>query len=326
MKRLVYWELTPVDRGQLIRDYLAIFNGAIDDITDKNGNVIRKGLQTRWEEWLQKNAPANNLPKNVKTLIVAPFSKLVKFYEEFINIGVPETKMRNNGRLVRSDELSELDEIFKYSQGFDNSIANFFINRAEILRINTCYYCETAYINTYTFWDQGAKNIRRQFDLDHFLPKGKCPCVGLSLFNFVPSCQVCNSRIKLGKIPGKDSTEYVKFSPSSKDSDFNNNIKVRLRFGTNKDGIKGRYIHMKTNHPYEKYVNFFHLEERYEFHKNEALRLNRLQKRYPEVKIRSIANLLHYKPAIVKEDIFHLKYMKEEGRCFEKMTRDILTY
>ena len=27
---------------------------------------------------------------------------------------------------------------------------------------------------------------------------------------------------------------------------------------------------------------------------------------------------------VVREDIFHLKYMQQEGRCFEKMTRDIL--
>jgi len=27
---------------------------------------------------------------------------------------------------------------------------------------------------------------------------------------------------------------------------------------------------------------------------------------------------------VVREDIFHLKYVQQEGRCFEKMTRDIL--
>ena len=324
MKKIRYWELSPADRGQLIKDYLAIFNGVIEDKTDKNGSVVKKGLQTRWEEWLNNYAPASILPKNVKTLIVAPFNKLVKYYEEFINLPIPKTKVGQNGKQIRSDELCELDGIFKYSHGFDSMIADFFIERAEKLGIRTCYYCEMAYVNNYEYWDQGKRTLRRQFDLDHFLPKGKCPCIGLSLFNFVPSCQVCNSRIKQEEIPGQDSSEYVLFSPSSKAADYDRNITVRLRFGTDNGGVNGRYIHFKTVKPYEKYVNFFHLEERYEFHKVEALRLNRLQKRYPDVKIRSIAKLLHYKPDIVKEDIFHLKYMKEEGRCFEKMTRDIL--
>lgn len=322
MKTLPYKEMSRSERLKLVRDYLKLFENDIKDSTDKDGKTI-PGLQTRWEEWVRDYADGKGLPKKVACLLVADFERLAEVYDKFVALNIPE-RVVVNGKSVKNPVLDELEDIFKYTKGYDGKIAQFFIDRAERLGIKTCYYCEMAYVNIYSYWDSGANVTRRQFDLDHFLPKGLCPCLGLSLFNFVPSCQVCNSRIKLEEVPGKDKAEYVRFSPSSVNADFDTNVKVRLRFGTNKDGLRGRYIHFVTNSPYEKYVNFFHLEERYEFHKVEAVRLNRLKKRYPDANIRSIAHLLHYRPSLVKEDIFHLKYMQKEGRCFEKMTRDIL--
>ena len=322
MKTLPYRDMSRGERLQLVKDYLKLFEKGIKDRTGKDGETI-PGLQTRWEEWVKNHAAGKGLPKKVVYLLVADFERLAEVYDIFIGLGFPE-EVVVNGKSVKNPVLDDLEDIFKYTKGYDGKIAQFFIDRAERLGIKTCYYCEMAYVNTYHYWEKDTQVTRRQFDLDHFLPKGKCPCLGLSLFNFVPSCQVCNSRIKMEEVPGQDKTEYVRFSPSSVAAEFDENIKVRLRFGTNKDGLRGRYIHLVTNSPYEKYVNFFHLEERYEFHKAEAVRLNRLKKRYPDANIRSIAHLLHYRPSVVKEDIFHLKYMQEEGRCFEKMTRDVL--
>lgn len=322
MKTLPYKGMSRSERLQLVRDYLRLFENDIKDSTDKDGKTI-PGLQTRWEEWVRDHADGKGLPKKVVYLLVADFKRLSEVYDTFMGLGFSQ-KVDKDGGMVKNPILDDLETIFKYTKGYDGKIAQFFINRAERLGIKTCYYCEMAYVNIFSYWDNNANVTRRQFDLDHFLSKGLCPCLGLSLFNFVPSCQVCNSRIKLEKVPGSNKAEYVQFAPSSVEADFDNNIKVRLRFGTNKDGLRGRYIHLVSNSPYEKYVNFFHLEERYEFHKAEAVRLNRLKKRYPDANIRSIAHLLNYKSSVVKEDIFHLKYMREEGRCFEKMTRDIL--
>ena len=56
----------------------------------------------------------------------------------------------------------------------------------------------------------------------------------------------------------------------------------------------------------------------------EFCRLNDLKRRYPDVNIKSIARILHYSKDSVKEDLFYLKYMQEKGRCFEKMTRDVI--
>ena len=78
---------------------------------------------------------------------------------------------------------------------FSDEVAQHFLNNEdeEIYTINTCFYCNRAYINSY---ETTASAKKRQFDLDHFIPKSECPLFALSLYNFVPSCQVCNSRIK----------------------------------------------------------------------------------------------------------------------------------
>ena len=311
MKRMKYWDIKAKDFATLKSDYLKIFEKDIQDSVNAKGEQV-DGLQIRWERWRKKNASCSKFPKRIDDLFVASFDQLCDYYDDFLKLKIGEF------------ERTELEGIFKYKSGYDSAIAKFFMDNAELLGIKTCYYCETAYVNTYTTWDNGKQETRRQFDVDHFLPKDKCPLLGLSLFNFVPSCQVCNSRLKMTGVPGDSKAEYVKFSPSSKDADFEDNIKVRLRFWTPDEGLLGRYIHFRTKSPYAKYVQFFRLEDRYEFHKVEAVRLNDLKRRYPDTNVRSIARILHYQQDAVKEDLFHLKYMQEEGRCFEKMTRDVL--
>lgn len=54
--------------------------------------------------------------------------------------------------------------------------------------LRTCPYCNRNYITSY-----GEKSTA---DLDHFYQKKQYPLFALSLFNFVPSCSVCNSRMK----------------------------------------------------------------------------------------------------------------------------------
>jgi len=61
------------------------------------------------------------------------------------------------------------------------------------LNFDCCPYCNRQYITSY----RDTSRIRHTTaDLDHFYPKSIYPLFALSLFNFVPSCQICNSRMK----------------------------------------------------------------------------------------------------------------------------------
>lgn len=57
--------------------------------------------------------------------------------------------------------------------------------------LRTCPYCNRNYITRY-----GINGNKSTADLDHFYQKKQYPLFALSLFNFVPSCSICNSRMK----------------------------------------------------------------------------------------------------------------------------------
>lgn len=61
-----------------------------------------------------------------------------------------------------------------------------------LMKIHTCPYCNRQYITNYIQKDEK----RTTADLDHFYVQEKHPFLALSLYNFIPSCQICNSRFK----------------------------------------------------------------------------------------------------------------------------------
>ena len=65
-----------------------------------------------------------------------------------------------------------------------------------LMEIEVCPYCQRNYISSY--------DEKTTATLDHFYPKADYPFLALSLYNFVPSCQVCNSIFK-GDVETRDS-------------------------------------------------------------------------------------------------------------------------
>ncbi len=314
MNKIVYPPKGSVEYNLLIDEYKSIF---CTDITS---------MQNDWNSWKIANG-VNTISETVEELLVADTAQLADVYERFIKCNIP---VNIPGTRKRNPLFEQLDEIFKYNQKFDKDIATFFIEHADALKISTCYYCEMAYINTYTLQNPRHSPNRvvmhRQFDVDHFLPKQLCPILGLSFFNFVPSCQVCNSRIKGKKVLGKHSTDWDRFNPASEKYSFCKDVKIRLRMrpGTLYPKLNTSYIHFRCRNGYRDVVDFFHLEERYDFHRQEALRLRELKAKYPKSTIARISKLLGKPQKDIQEDIFHTKFITDNGRCFAKLTRDIL--
>ncbi|MBO6255709.1 MAG: hypothetical protein J6O49_19025, partial [Bacteroidaceae bacterium] len=182
------------------------------------------------------------------------------------------------------------------------------------------------YINPYIVEND---DIKSQFDLDHALAKDDCPLVALSLHNFVPSCPVCNERLKR-KTPLSDSLDGLKLvAPCSEDFVADKHIYFKVnqkRVCTSGFLRHGDCYCMKVDAHgvYSSYAKLFRLEERYEYHKGEALRLLDLKRKYPMSNIRQIARLMHKTADEVKEDIFGLHFSKDNHRCFDKMKRDIM--
>ena len=70
-----------------------------------------------------------------------------------------------------------------------------------LIGIEICPYCQRNYISSY----EENNDKKTTADLDHFYPKSLYPFLALSLYNFIPSCQICNSRFK----GNKDTRDFV---------------------------------------------------------------------------------------------------------------------
>jgi hypothetical protein len=178
------------------------------------------------------------------------------------------------------------------------------------------------------------------FDLDHILPKAKCPITSLSLFNFVPSCQVCNEKLKKDKELASTKADWLKISPTYPRSDFDNKVTFKLVpevscstfFELRKNRENYRLDLDAPDKAYENYITVFRLHDRYNYHRQLALEVLDLKERYSEEKRKEISMMLSkqfnvegstlYSEAQVKEDLFHLDYAQDD--CFSKLRKDMM--
>ena len=182
------------------------------------------------------------------------------------------------------------------------------------------------------------QDVANHFDLDHVLPKGDCPIVGLSLFNFVPSCQVCNEKLKKKKTLGDDEAQRKKLSPTSDQYDLNNQVTIALqrrdggmpKLNCMQHASEYRLTFEYRDKDYAKSVSMFRLNERYNYHKVEALRLQDLLSDY-----NGYITMLHqlfdgkglghiYTEDKIREDLFGENFYKNYHRCFGKLHEDIV--
>jgi len=172
--------------------------------------------------------------------------------------------------------------------------------------------------------------MRNHFDLDHFLPKSVCPVVGLSLYNFVPSCAVCNEKLK-GKLIWGDlsADELRKMSPSSDSYEFDAKVDIQLlprnggwmsRMQHHRDEVKLEFDSHGTAYSGE--IEVLRLKERYNYHKDIAISLHDKLLDYPTSKIREIASLFH--GLKTEEDVRNELFESEgDSMLMHKMKRDI---
>ncbi|PFL95352.1 hypothetical protein COJ37_23650 [Bacillus cereus] len=128
--------------------------------------------------------------------------------------------------------------------------------------IEVCPYCNRNYISKY----KKDGKLRTTADLDHFYPKSKFQLFSLSLYNFVPSCQICNSRFKLAK-----GVEIL--NPYTQKIDYN---KFKFEYSLKPESTLGVFFNEEnsfdikincTDTNYIQHINLFELESLYNTHK-----------------------------------------------------------
>lgn len=176
-------------------------------------------------------------------------------------------------------------------------------------------------------------NMHNHFDLDHFLPKSICPLVSLSFYNFVPSCSVCNEKLKGADMIGEtDKSKLLVLSPTSDIYNFDKDIKIRIAYNAGVSTLRMqehpddfRLEFTPKGSEYQTIVNEFRLDERYNYHKQIALKLYDLFQDYSPGHISQLEKLFGgaKKRNEIENQIFRGEYTEDNARCFDKLKRDI---
>ncbi len=246
--------------------------------------------------------------KNFKSIFDCELSDLL--YGSFEKL----EEIKNRLGEMSDDEVKNL---FNYETKFQPIISKFFEENVEV---HTCYYCNIDAINVFNNFKGESKN---GFTLDHVFDKATYPYLALSLYNFVPSCYVCNSKLKR-------SQQIDNVSPTSTSFDFDERVKFKtfmenenLQIEVNQDF--SLLLKEDFSDIYKKYIKVFDLDGRYEYHKYKVIEMINKRKEYPDSRIKELAQLTKKTNEEVKQDLFG-EYLFEDDlhkRPLSKLIKDI---
>lgn len=142
-----------------------------------------------------------------------------------------------------------ISNIYENNKRFDG------LKFVQSIGLNTCPYCNRAYIYSI------RKNGTIRAEIDHFYPKAFYPYLGLSFYNLIPSCSICNgTTAKSNKDSFKDDLKNP-YEIKKDDFEFKLDIASPGKF----DIILCKKINSNNS--------YFKLEEFYKYHDDIAYEL-----------------------------------------------------
>lgn len=246
--------------------------------------------------------------------------RIKKFFENEDNLRKVLTGLPNELDKIKTlfSKKTKIRQILHYDNWIKYDKYNAY-DLAKELDIPTCPYCGRMYTKT-VISEKGKKIVRPDFD--HWFPKSKYPLLALSFYNLVPSCNICNSRVK-----GADEFKLgTHFHPYHKVDDLKFTFSYDLK-GYEKPCVK--ILTPKDNDISKKSVDAFELEEIYKTHEDEVADLLKIRQAYSEKYIEILNNFSDIN--LSKEEVYrlafgaHLSEDKFDRRPLSKMKRDILT-
>ena len=181
---------------------------------------------------------------------------LIKEFEQ--NNPTIRTKTSNINRILYNAFVSNGYE----SKNFDGLK---FVND---IGLQTCPYCNRAYIQSVS--RRGV--VRPQ--IDHFYPKSMYPYLGLSFYNLIPSCSVCNGTTAKGDKDSYDDELVSPYEIKNNDFKFNFNFMTLTDFQVKLDkkiNINDEYFKLEDFYKhhgdivYELYTKIYHEDTKEHF-------------------------------------------------------------
>jgi aspartate carbamoyltransferase regulatory subunit len=292
---------------------------------------------------LPPNASAYLTTSKIKEIITVKPQQLLEIHNEFMPLLIAgfdineyenyfiykKLKVRNPAQsaiIVKYSSVFQLTKIFNYDKYISSSKSTSY-NFALKLGRNTCTYCNRLYTNTVVKKDVHTNRMnnkgritRPQFD--HWFAKSKFPILGLSYFNLIPSCSVCNSSIK-GDAVFDLATHSHPYLTKEDDFKFSFNFKDVSENNVTVNSVAGTKI--------EKILQEFKINEVYNAHSALELKdLLDLKYKYTENYINTLFNESFATLGVKKEEAYRLIFGVEHDevdfhkRAFSKFKKDIL--
>mgnify|MGYP006359229259 CR=1 FL=1 len=196
----------------------------------------------------------------------------------------------------------KIKKLFNYSDKYQSKVLTPFFT--ENFNFRTCFYCNKDFITNFD-----ADKKVSTFQLDHFFDKATYPYLALSFYNLIPSCYVCNAKVKLSA----NTFENNCIAPNSEKFDFHQKVKFKLLL---EPFCKNLHIKSKDNiditlkeqftDKYDKYIEIFKLNERYKAHKDIVFDMIQKAELYPESRLKELQDLTGIPFQQIKKDIFNL--------------------
>lgn len=310
-------------------DYL----NCLDVNSSKMKEIVEKCNSALQE--LKNKQNIQNFPKTFDELLILSPKTIAEIYIHY-------TKNNDFKNKVDCYFVTGKKLLLDYDS-YSDRIVKFFIEKEndECFSINTCIYCNSSYINTFHV---NGKISKRQYDLDHFIPKSKCGLFAFSLYNLIPCCQICNSRIKGNDFDCTNLTsiELEKLFPSSEKYQFEQSLKFRLfpkirqnekinfpcfNYYSNKNDFEIDFEKAgdkKISELYkEKEIEKFFIKQRYECHNAEFLSYIDKHIRYSPAFFELLFKVANCNVQILQESIFNINLRNYEQQIFRKIYNDI---
>lgn len=152
-------------------------------------SFTRKGRKSHIVKNLQKTTAYKEIDKKLFDEYLTASPQRLRELHRALFAKLPKG---TDGRVL-DDEKECLKKIFNYETYFYNNKA-FAYEVAKLMETNTCVYCNRQYTLTVKDPKTGEMLIRPEFD--HWFPHSDYPDLGISYYNLIPSCYLCNSSLK----------------------------------------------------------------------------------------------------------------------------------
>lgn len=260
--------------------------------------------------------------------------KLIESYDSIFKIVLDKKIFYSKNEYTKfvKDVNNFFFQIFDYKSFCQNQnkLGNEEWNRHRLISLmefSVCPYCNRAYITNYMEKDRRRKTTA---DLDHFYPKSKYPFLTLSLYNFIPSCQICNSRFKGDRFDAKNHIypfneefgENANFNIDSETIDYiltNNkdfDIKIKIK--------DSNYLKSKITSS----IQTFKLEEVYQVHKDYVQEILIKAKTFNSDRIEDLKQSfpdLYSDERKLQGILMNTDFIDLSKRPLSKLTKDICT-